>query len=171
MNSQTLFGPVWRGNFMLENNRLARKQSPDLQHDVGHASALEEAISLGKDKILIDPVEVHLVLCRTKYKDLAGKFRQHTLLNEDVKAEDMPAYVKGWKLYAAEWLHHTSFKVEEEAKRRIFQLHRDFLELRPFVMDTPRVARIVMVNHCIFADVDIPSFDETYYKGNVLNQE
>ncbi len=158
MTTQVPYGPIWRQAWLKANNEICGRNTADGFHS--HFSIIDRCVkaALPEERLLLHPKFIHDMLTRDKSPTQAGYYRdQSDTYHVPPKCPhwtDVADMVSGWMAYSKELLRHSSFKTESEAYKRILMLHYDFCTICPFPNDNDRVGRLLILNQCVYADVD-----------------
>lgn len=169
----TEVGDVWKRLWVYESNLLSYNQGYQPGHpawDDAYA-ALTYAIERGQERKMVMPPEV--------YKRLTAHTSNGNIALRDVwngnnhpRPSEVPKLLVNWVVTARQALESDSFKVEQEAHKRIKKLHYDLMRIRPYSIDNERLARIMAVNLCLYAGVDPLMFmyeDKDWYMRALLD--
>lgn len=164
---------AWKRLWVYESNLLTYHQGYHPGHPVWDNAykALDYAISRGEDHQLALLPEVYRRLTQHAFNGNVS-LRDAWAGPSHPKSSDVPRLLIGWISAARSQLDSLSFKVEQEAHKRIKLLHFDLIRIRPYSTDNERLARIMSVNLCLYAGVDPLMFmyeDREWYHGALLD--
>lgn len=152
----------WREKFVYESNKIDPQpghvsRPGDASFD-DHMKALEHVLDAGKDKVLLDPKTIHLLLMRNlqNMKHEAGVLRSGNVM---VGGRLCPDWQEVPDLLADWWkslVFNTSSPPEtpEDKKALVWDLHIDYEHIHPFIDGNGRSGRLLMVNHALFLGID-----------------
>lgn len=166
----------WMRLYTYESNLLAFNEAYSPGHPSwdGHFSALRLAVKAAEKRVMPSFMMLHKVMVRRANNEKAGWLRKE----QDVVPPscppwyDVPMLLEGWRKVAMDQMHPDSFKIEQEAYKRIAGLHYDIIRISPFAIDNDRLARILAASLAVLAEVDPILFlyeNKTTYEAPLLD--